>query len=261
MKGVTSLLAAGAIVASAAAQEVKIVGSGGYGMEALYTKAYDKSRQITYTGRVSGKVVAAPESGMSESVSLVLKTPNGGTSHVELGPSWYVASQVADIDIGDKVKVIGSKVKMGDGYVVLARQVVAPDGEVLTMRDLGGAPYWAYNRTGVTLPTRIPASAVRGKVVRRNTFNRDGVVYGGYEVQTDNGLVNVLTAPEWYDRRQDFAFSPGNYITVVGEGVSVPAGPYTVVADTIYGPGAAIILTQNGVPFYQNFGPVPVIRN
>ncbi len=254
MKALTLLAAAVTLVSVAPAQAVKLVGSGGYGVASPYSSLYRRASEITYTGRVVGKTIAAPMPGMAESVTLLVKTANGGTSPVELGPRWFVANQVAKINVGDRVKVIGSKVRLGNrDNVVLARQVVDPRQRVLTLRDLGGAPYWAYNRSN-QVTANLPNDAISGTILRDQTFDIDGVQYGGYVVETANGNVNIVTAPTWYLARQDFTFSPGNYITVVANGRVTHAAPYTYVADTVYGNGVSLVLFNGGVPVYQNFG-------
>jgi hypothetical protein len=254
MKALSILAAAVALVAVAPAQTVRLTGSGGYGTASPYNRLYNRNRQISFTGRVVGKTIAAPMRGMAESVSLVVKSANGGTSQVELGPRWFVADQVARINVGDRVKVIGSKVRLGgNDNVILARQVVNPKNRVLTLRDLSGAPYWSYVRQD-RVAQDLPDGALSGTILRDQTYTIDGTTYGGYVLQTSNGNVNIVTAPDWYLARQDFTFQPGAYVTVVSQGRPVQAAPNTFIADTIYGNGVTLVLSNGGVPLYQNFG-------
>ncbi|MGV3618980.1 MAG: hypothetical protein ACO1SV_26940 [Fimbriimonas sp.] len=256
------ILTLGAAIGLAAvtpAQTVRLTGSGGYGTDSPYNKLYSRSRQIVFTGRVVGKSIAAPMKGMAEGVSLVVKSPNGGNTQVELGPRWFVADQVAKINVGDRVKVIGSKVRTGNTYTVLARQVVDPRNRVLTLRDLGGAPYWAYNRTGVV--AEVPDNAITGRILRSETWTIDGQQWGGYTLETADGNVQIVTAPNWYLERQDFTFSPGANITVVGQSRPIWVAPNTYFADTVYGNGVTLVLSNGGIPVYQNFGGGGVIRN
>jgi hypothetical protein len=259
MKPLLTLTALVALASIAPAQTVKVAGSGGYGVDSPYNRLYNRSRQIVFTGKVVGKSISAPMKGMAESVSLIVKSPNGGNSQVQLGPRWYVADQVAKINLGDRVKVIGSKVRMGDGYTILARQVVDPRNRVLTLRDLGGAPYWAYNRTGV-VTQNIPDGTIDGTILRDEVWTIDGQQWGGYTVQTANGNVQIVTAPMWYLNRQDFTFQIGNNIQVVGQGRPLWVAPNTYFADTIYGNGVSVILSNNGVPVYSNGGTTFVGR-
>lgn len=253
MKPLLTLTAFITLASVAPAQTVRIAGSGGYGIDSAYIKQYNRSRQIVFTGRVVGKSIASPARGVTESVSLVVKSPNGGNTQVELGPRWFVADQVAKINVGDRVKIIGSKVRVGDGYTVFARQVVDPRNRVLTLRDLGGAPYWAYNRTTTVASQEIPDNAITGRILRDETWTIDGQSWGGYTVATPDGNVRIVTAPTWYLERQDFAFQPGANITVIGQGRPIWIAPNTYFADSIYGNGTAIILSNGGVPVYNNY--------
>lgn len=252
MKPLLTLTALAALASAVPAQTVKVAGSGGYGTDSPYNRLYSRSRQIVFTGKVVGKSISAPMKGMAESVSLIVKSPNGGNSQVQLGPRWYVADQVAKINVGDQVKIIGSKVRMGDGYTILARQVVDPRNRVLTLRDLGGAPYWAYNRTVVT--QNIPDNTIDGTILRDETWTIDGQQWGGYTLQTENGNVQIVTAPRWYLDRQDFTFQPGQNIRVVGQGRPIWVAPNTYFADTIYGSGVSVVLSNGGVPVYSGYG-------
>lgn len=259
MKPFLVLTALVALASVAPAQTVRLTGSGGYGIDSQYNRLYSRSRQIVFTGRVVGKSISAPMPGMAESVSLVVKSPNGGNTQVDLGPRWYVADQVAKINVGDRVKVIGSKVRIGSGYTVLARQVVDPRNRVLTLRDLGGAPYWAYNRP-TPVAQNLPDNAITGRILRNETWTIDGQQWGGYTVETANGNVQIVTAPDWYLQRQDFTFQPGANITVIGQSRPIWVAPNTYFADTVYGNGVSLILSNGGVPVYNNFGN-GIIRN
>lgn len=260
MKPLLTLTALAALASFAPAQTVRLTGSGGYGIDSEYARLYSRSRQIVFTGKVVGKSISAPKAGMAESVFLIVKASNGGNSQVYLGPRWYVADQVAKINTGDRIKVIGSKVRLGDGYTILARQVVDPRNRVLTLRDLAGAPYWAYNRPS-QVATNIPANAIRGRILRDETWTIDGQEWGGYTLETDNGNVQIVTAPSWYLQRQDFVFQPGSYISVVGQGRPIWVAPNTYFADTIYGSGVSLILSNGGVPVYNtNYNNTRIIN-
>lgn len=242
-----------ALGATAPAQAVRLAGSGGFGNASQYNRSYQSGQNVTFTGRVVGKTVAPPMAGMGESVSLVVKSPNGGNSQVELGPRWYVADQVARVNVGDQVRVIGRKVRLsGRNYVVMARQIVNPNRQVLTLRSFGGRPYWSYvdDMSGNAV---APTSGMAGTIVRNENYTINGVPYGGYVLQTPNGNVNVVTAPQWYLSRQDYAFNVGDYLTVVSNRPPLQIGPNTFYADTIYGNGVSVVLSNGGIPVYQGW--------
>ncbi len=66
---------------------------------------------------------------------------NSETIDVYLGPANYLKDFEVTFAKGDRVQVIGSKVKYGGASVVLARQV-RRDSTTLYLRDEHGIPYW-----------------------------------------------------------------------------------------------------------------------
>jgi len=247
-----SVLVALAVVGGAFGQEVVIRGSGGYGLDSPYNKLYDTNRQIVITGKVTGKSFAAPIKGMGEAMSILVKTPKNGTIQVDLGPRWFVADQLARVNIGDKVKVIGSDVRIDGNRVILAKQIVNPKGKVLALRDYGGAPYWSASRQGVA--TNIPADAVSGTVLSSGMVTVDEIPMVNYVVQTPNGNVNVVTAPDWYWNHQDVTIGPGAAVRILGVNRVVQAGPGLFIANTIYSGGNTFTLRNNGIPVWNGWG-------
>ncbi|AIE88171.1 hypothetical protein OP10G_4803 [Fimbriimonas ginsengisoli Gsoil 348] len=234
-------------------QAVVLTGSGGYGWDSPYNKLYNRNRQVMFTGKVTGKLKAPPMTGMAEGVSLLVKTPKSGTIQVEVGPSWFVASQVAKINVGDKVRVIGSRATVNGDSVVLARQIVnTKTTRVLTLRDMNGAPYWSANRGAVV--AQVPTNAIGGTILSSNTFNINGTDLVGYVVQTPDGNVNVVTAPQWYMDRQDYVLQPGAYVQVVGTRTPYQAGAYVTVADSLYTGNNTFIFRNDGVPIWGGWG-------
>jgi hypothetical protein len=66
---------------------------------------------------------------------------NSETIDVYLGPADFLKDFEVTFAKGDRVQVIGSKVKYGGAPVVLARQV-RRDSTTLYLRDEHGTPYW-----------------------------------------------------------------------------------------------------------------------
>ena len=66
---------------------------------------------------------------------------NSETIDVYLGPATYLKDFEVAFAKGDRLQVIGSKVKYGGASVVLARQV-RRDSTTLYLRDEHGIPYW-----------------------------------------------------------------------------------------------------------------------
>jgi hypothetical protein len=65
---------------------------------------------------------------------------------VYLGPASYLKDFDVTFEKGDRVQVIGSKVKYGGASIVLARQV-RRDSTTIYLRDEHGIPYWRGGRT------------------------------------------------------------------------------------------------------------------
>lgn len=122
-----------------------------------YGRIYDPSTQETLEGRIERVEYMRPEDGMSRGVHLVLRTgpagdegkgegkaevATGETITVHLGPSWYLEKQTVPLKKGDRVTIVGSRVRQGEGPILIARTVTKGD-EVLELRDETGRPYWA----------------------------------------------------------------------------------------------------------------------
>jgi len=247
-----SILAVFAIAGAAFGQEVVIRGSGGYGVDSPYNKLYDTHHQIIISGKVTGKSFAAPIKGMAEAMSILVKTAKSGTVQVDLGPRWFVSDQLARVNVGDKVRVIGSDVRIDGNRVILARQIVNPKGKVLALRDMAGAPYWSAARTGVA--TNIPSNAISGTILSTGTVTVDQTPMVNYIVQTPNGNVNVVTAPDWFWNHQDVTLGPGSEVRIVGANQMYQAGPGLFIANTIYSGSNTFTLRNGGIPVWNGWG-------
>jgi len=107
------------------------------------TPGYDRSSVVEVSGVVL-HVDLSPRGGGS-----ALRIESGGESvTVTLGPNWYLRQQGADIQIGDKLAVKGSKMKTREGkiYLTAARIKNMRTGHVLELRDENGLPLWSSKR-------------------------------------------------------------------------------------------------------------------
>jgi len=235
MASITVLAVLGAV---ASAQEI-IIPSGGYGLDSPYNRLYNSRRVTTFEGRVTGKIVSPPMNGMAEAVRLTIRTPNGGTARVDLGPAWYVDRQIAKVKIGDWVRVTGSKANVNGASLILASQVVRGK-KVLAIRNQVGVPYWIAYRT--TQPEVVNVEPMEGTISSLATFNINNEPYSGYVIDTANGPVNVALAPAWYYTRQDQVYTPGNNIRIYGGNVvSLSNGANVTVATSVYGPTGSLV--------------------
>jgi translation initiation factor IF-1 len=229
---------AGAVVA--APQSVfKSVGSGGYGYASAYNNQYDRNSVITFNGKVTGVQVSAPEPGLGNLVTMLVKAPNGGTAMVEVGPEWYVDQQSPRINVGDRVTVTGSKfIRNGRGIIYASR--IQKGNRLLALRDYAGAPFWAAYRapdqtdfvwepmievTGnqpviVTTPSPVYSSSVLSQ--RSGTIEAftpytpadSDTVWVVMQLNTGGSIVPVLLGPVWYMERQDVRIETGDLVSV-----------------------------------------------
>ena len=144
MRPLLSTLIAGALFTTAQlapAQKIQNYGSGGFGLSSTYAKLYDTTKSVTFAGRITGITVGSPINGAGNSVRIVVKTKDGGSSLVEVGPQWYVNNQRVKLHVRDRVTVRGSKVVLdGRGSIMAAR--ISKGNQTLVLRDTAGRPFW-----------------------------------------------------------------------------------------------------------------------
>jgi hypothetical protein len=105
---------------------------------------------------------------------LLLKTD---TEIVEiyLGPAAFLSDQKVDIDKGDTVEVIGSRVTRGDSEEVVLAREVRKGNDAWTLRDAAGQPLWSSAQTdarGFWTTKKVLVAAVVAKVVLLATVLR-----------------------------------------------------------------------------------------
>lgn len=137
----------GALVAADAVAQMRLRGSGGWGVGGHYARVYDLKTVETMTGEVAVVERFTPMLGMSPGVHLLLKAGNETVS-VHLGPSWYLENQDAKLERGDRVAVRGSRVMFQGKPAVIAAEVKKGD-QILRLRDESGVPGWSgWRRPG-----------------------------------------------------------------------------------------------------------------
>jgi hypothetical protein len=88
---------------------------------------------------VDFKVVPAPEP--LEGAHLFVKSGNGETLDVFLGPAKYVKIFNLPLAAGDRVNVLGSEVKFKGANLILGREVTK-GAVTMILRDDTGTPMW-----------------------------------------------------------------------------------------------------------------------
>jgi len=113
-------------------------GKGAYGM-----RNYDPGTEVTVKGSVEEVTQQAGQRGWS-GTHLTLKGDNE-TFDVHVGPSWFVSQNQFSFAKGDQIEVTGSKVKLGAGNAILAREIKKGD-KTLVLRNAQGIPQWSGRR-------------------------------------------------------------------------------------------------------------------
>jgi DNA/RNA endonuclease YhcR with UshA esterase domain len=111
--------------------------SGGYRTNA---RRYDPATEVTVKGTVE-EVKQQTGRHSWNGTHLTLKTDTE-TLDVHVGPSWFLTQKEFPLAKGDEVEITGSKVTIGTGTAVVAREV-RKDGKTLTLRDSKGVPQWS----------------------------------------------------------------------------------------------------------------------
>ena len=101
---------------------------------------YDVATEVTLTGAIE-EVKTIPGPGLQGGVHLMLKTAKE-TIEIDLGPEWFLKKQNYQLNKGDDITVIGSRVKRDAGEAVIVRQITK-GAETMTFRDEKGFPRWS----------------------------------------------------------------------------------------------------------------------
>lgn len=107
---------------------------------------YDSETEVTVRGVVE-EIKEVPGPGRSTGTHLFLKT-NETHMEIHVGPSWYLKQQKCVIAKGDQVEVTGSKVKLQEKEVLLAREL-KKSGNTWTLRNAQGVPLWSRGKHGL----------------------------------------------------------------------------------------------------------------
>lgn len=109
------------------------------------TPKYDISKEVTIKGAIDD--IQQVDMGKGEmGVHLMLKTATE-TIEVRLCPSGVLKDFEVSFEKGQQIEVTGSRVKIDDKDVILAREVVSGNSTVV-LRDKSGAPVWTWMKKG-----------------------------------------------------------------------------------------------------------------
>lgn len=102
---------------------------------------YDKATETKITSAIQDVKVITAENGQ-ERVVLVIKDGEQ-TVEVYVAPKSFLADMSTEFAKGDQVDITGSKVKVGDTTMMLAREVIKGNN-TLVLRDKTGEPVWLW---------------------------------------------------------------------------------------------------------------------
>ncbi len=105
---------------------------------------YDPKTEVTVKGTVEQVKEYPSRSGWRTGQHVTLKTDNGNVD-VHLGPTDYWKKNGFELAKGDSIEVTGSRSKVDDAEVILAREVKKGE-KAVTLRDAQGVPAWSRGR-------------------------------------------------------------------------------------------------------------------
>jgi hypothetical protein len=108
------------------------------------TPRYDPKTEVTLKGTIMDVTEQAGPRGRWTGTHLMLKT-DAQTIDVHIGPTRYLEQEKIHFSKGDTVEVTGSRVKIDNADVLLAREIKMGDRTV-TLRNAEGVPVWSRGR-------------------------------------------------------------------------------------------------------------------
>jgi sporulation protein YlmC with PRC-barrel domain len=106
-----------------------------------YNKKFDASKIITASGTIESVGTFRPADNAIDGVRLQIKSDDGKTQIVQLGPRPYMDRQDIMFHYGDKVTVTGSQADVNGRTVIITSKVQNGD-KTLELRDAQGKPKW-----------------------------------------------------------------------------------------------------------------------
>ena len=105
---------------------------------------YDPKTEVTVKGSVEDVKEHPSRNGRHTGQHVTLKTESGNLD-VYLGPTDYWKQHGFELANGDSIEVTGSKTRVDDKDVVIAREVKKGD-KTVTLRNADGVPAWSGGR-------------------------------------------------------------------------------------------------------------------
>ena len=110
-----------------------------FAQSAPKTPKYNKATETKLTGVVE-ELKTVP--GADEGTHFMLKEEDGKTILIHVGPEKFLKEIEASYAKGDKVEIIGSKVKSSEGEDEILAKEITKDNNTVMLRDGKGEPAW-----------------------------------------------------------------------------------------------------------------------
>jgi sporulation protein YlmC with PRC-barrel domain len=123
--------------------------SAGWGAEGDYARKFDPNTVTTMKGTVQSVGFFTPQRGAHAGERLRVRTDDGKTITVHLGPRSYLHQQNVSFKKGDQIEVTGSRADIAGREVILASHLKKGD-QTIQLRDDKGKPLWTTGATGKT---------------------------------------------------------------------------------------------------------------
>lgn len=102
---------------------------------------WNNGHKVLFKGKIVGKQVGAAQRDGKQYTTLLVRTKEGGTAMVELGPAKYVEAQGFRFDLGTELWVAGSKTWVNNDSLILAERLNV-GGFRPAFRRSDGRPFW-----------------------------------------------------------------------------------------------------------------------
>jgi len=225
----------GALLAiSAGAQTVRVPNHAT--ADDIWGSKFNAGHKITFRGKVTGVEKVRPKGAADSEVTLVVRNSDGGgTTSVDLGPSWYVDHQVAKVKVGDNIQVTGSKV-MIDGHGMILASLVrlrGQGGPVLALRRPPGLAYWMGTEVASNATPPEGSNVITGQISQIVPYTYNGIPYQAAVIPVGaDGQTFVDLGPNWYYGWQNVNYQVGANVSVVVGPNPITVGPNMIVMPT-----------------------------
>jgi hypothetical protein len=119
-----------------------------WGPGSEYAKKFDPSAVSTMEGTIQSVGFFTPDKGAHPGERLRVRTDDGKTVTVHLGPHSFLRDQNVSFQKGDKITITGAQTELNGRSIVIASQV-KKDDKTIQLRDDQGKPMWNAQGMGM----------------------------------------------------------------------------------------------------------------